>query len=478
MVRIPYVLAPGDSTSGPILRAEVTLRSNPAVEMALLIDSSAVSHHYRRPKDGAGFTSWILNKDSASGVNWALVGINAPLAWGCETGTGTQPSVPIAVVDEGFFNVPDLDSNVGVVRQYDLPSNPKFPHGTAVASVIGAVGDNQKGITGMLWKANLQLYDDSRKPPSGVKGGLAATSYFAGVAAKTGARVVNISSGLDTSNFHYRPIGARKSDSALVFRTAFNFTKHILNSRAPGSSQIGSLFVVAAGNEQFSAYFNGLSYASHFSSVATNVITVGATTVDRFGNQSLASFSNSDSLVDVVAPNEGMTVLGKGGTSIVVSGTSFSAPLVAGIAGMLVEFDPTIPASALKQLIIQGAIAGGRSVADPRRPNRRIPIVDAYATLRLAASKMTSPLSGNRVYDHGSSLVIERGASTEVLGPVPLDFRELNAKHGGRRVEVYAYPSSYAYTYDATNRNWTTTSIAPFPPTAAGDGGRTTAHST
>ena len=146
-VRIPYVLVAGDSTSGPILRAIATLDQNPAVDMATVSLLTLPIAKYRRPLDGAGFTSWPLSTDSARGPNWSLAGIDAPMAWGCTTGTGVGVTLPsIAVIDEGLYAHTDLDANLGATREFaNLVSDPSdsSEHGIMVAGVIGAVGDNQ-----------------------------------------------------------------------------------------------------------------------------------------------------------------------------------------------------------------------------------------------------------------------------------------------------------------------------------------------
>ena len=151
-VRLPYVLAPGDSTSGIVLRAEALLLQNPKVQTAILGLMDPLGPYYRRPKDGSNYSHWALNADSATMAdgNWGMVAIEAPLAWGCSTGQA-QVHPRVAIVDYGFFDEPELRPNLGAVREFLAATDTTTPHGTRVAGLVGAVGNNDSLMTGMLW---------------------------------------------------------------------------------------------------------------------------------------------------------------------------------------------------------------------------------------------------------------------------------------------------------------------------------------
>src|SRR5262245_54842591 len=111
---------------------------------------------------------------------WALAPISAPAAWDLTTGNS---SVLVGVLDSGIdFNHPDLAANIwtnpgevpddGIdndnngyiddVRGWDwwngdnsvLDAN-ENPHGTHVAGIIGAVGNNGIGIAGVNWQVKI-----------------------------------------------------------------------------------------------------------------------------------------------------------------------------------------------------------------------------------------------------------------------------------------------------------------------------------
>ena len=107
--------------------------------------------------------------DPSYGQQWGLPKINAPTAWDTVTGplAGADP-VYVAVIDTGIdYNHPDLAGNMGRdkdnlygKRFYDGGSVSTDPmdiaeHGTHVAGIIGAVGNNGTGVCGVNWAVKL-----------------------------------------------------------------------------------------------------------------------------------------------------------------------------------------------------------------------------------------------------------------------------------------------------------------------------------
>lgn len=89
----------------------------------------------------------------------------APLAWGCEVG---DEETRVAVVEEAFQAVGDLLANVAPQSRGDVGVNNTTDHGTKVASMLAARGNNGQGITGAMWRADLDGIDaetgDDRVP--------------------------------------------------------------------------------------------------------------------------------------------------------------------------------------------------------------------------------------------------------------------------------------------------------------------------
>ncbi len=163
---------------------------------------------YQRPTDGPGWrkANWRVNPDSAFASaanvadNWAPTAVAAPLGWGCETGD-TGPLM--AVVDIGFQDIADLHDNIGPsltpTSPLDRPGEGGVPHGTWVASVLAARGDDSAGIAGIMWKARLGLIDAPAHDSYGKVNAGAVDEFQAfqniEIAANAGAQVINLSLG-------------------------------------------------------------------------------------------------------------------------------------------------------------------------------------------------------------------------------------------------------------------------------------------
>lgn len=102
----------------------------------------------------------------------------------------------------------------------------------------------------------------------------------------------------------------------------------------------GILTVVAAGNENEQA----CNYSPAKSKLA---LTVAASTWD----DQLSDFSNWGSCVDVIAPGTYIASTLPQGKSGFMSGTSMAAPLVAGIASLMLEMNPNLTAYSLTEFI-------------------------------------------------------------------------------------------------------------------------------
>jgi len=126
-----------------------------------------------------------------------------------------------------------------------------------------------------------------------------------------------------------------------------------LNAAVEQAVSRGFIVVAAAGN-------SGTDACSVSPVSARGVIGVGASTP----NDSFASFSNSGSCVDTLAPGTGIVSawVGSGGASASLSGTSMAAPHVAGMAARIIQANPGIGASGVLQTLSgsqpEGGVAG------------------------------------------------------------------------------------------------------------------------
>ncbi|HOX03547.1 MAG: S8 family serine peptidase [Verrucomicrobia bacterium] len=296
---------------------------------------------YAEPDLRVQSTAFIPN-DPMFGEQWGLhsisdVDVNGPEAWDIATG---DPSVVVAVIDTGVeWNHPDLAANIylnekefegipGVdddgngyvddIRGWDFVASDNDPmdesgHGTHVAGVVGAVGNNGIGVAGIQWQGRILPLRFIGASGGYVSDAIAAIEY----AVAMGARISNNSWGGTTYS------------SALY--------DAIRNAGAAGH-----LFVAAAGN-------NGQnSDDAPFYPAAYDLDCIASVAaVDSALNR--AGFSNYGAeSVDLGAPGVGICSLAAGGTYGYMSGTTVAAPYAAGVAALVVSVMPEADAAAVR----------------------------------------------------------------------------------------------------------------------------------
>jgi subtilisin family serine protease len=272
---------------------------------------------------------------------WGLIaehGIRAPAAW--EVTTGSR-EVVVALLDSGIDRShPDLAANVWTnpseiadngrdddgnghvddVHGWDYCSDEPDPvddhgHGTHVAGIVGAVGDDGTGIAGVAWQVRLLplkvLCADGTGRLSDAVAALDDT----------------LAAGIPISNNSWSWSGAPSEAMADTIAAA---------------ASAGHLFVAAAG-AQSSA---GATYPAAYGHA--NVIAVAATD----GAGALWSGSNRGSKVHLGAPGTGVVSTAPGGGYTSATGTSAAAAHVSGAAALLRSVDPQRTGQALRDRLL------------------------------------------------------------------------------------------------------------------------------
>jgi len=178
----------------------------------------------------------------------------------------------------------------------------------------------------------------------------------------------------------------------------------------------GITVVVAAGNETADAC--GTSPARE-----PQLITVGASTSD----DGVASFSNRGSCVDLLAPGAGVVVAASTGDTLVTvsDGTSFSAPLVAGAAAVLLGANPALTPAQVAAALQSGASRVARPVAGTTdrllRATAALPGVPSSSPPATPATPSTGPadLSGAALVVVGDRASVSDAAATAVAAGRP-----------------------------------------------------------
>lgn len=249
--------------------------------------------------------------DPRYGEQWHLPSVSAPQAWDITTGSS---EVTIAVIDTGVdYNHQDLQGKCITGYNYvDRNSDPMddHGHGTHVAGIAAAVGNNSTGVAGVDWKARIMPLKVLDSQGSGYDSDVASAIRYA---ADNGAQVINMSLG--------------SPDYSYTLSEAVNYAYNK-----------GVTIVAASGNESSS-----VSYPA----ACDNVIAVGALE----SNDTLAYFSNRGSALDLTAPGVSVLSTAPGGY-VKMSGTSMASPVVAGCASLVLaahsDYSPSRVEGALK----------------------------------------------------------------------------------------------------------------------------------
>jgi len=236
------------------------------------------------------------------GKQWGMVKIQAPEAWDITAGSS---AVIIAICDTGIDRNHE-DLQLKIVLSNNFTSNGTVDdengHGTHVAGIAAAITDNGKGVAGVGFNSSLMNAKVLGKNGSGYYSWVANGIIWA---ADNGAKVINMSLG--------------GTSPSITIECAVNY-----------AWCNGCVLVAASGNSNtilplYPAYYN-------------NCIAVAATDI----NDNKASFSNYGTWVDIAAPGVDIfstlpnhrNKLGKRNYGS-LSGTSMSAPHVAGVAALV-----------------------------------------------------------------------------------------------------------------------------------------------
>jgi subtilisin family serine protease len=238
---------------------------------------------------------------------------------------GFNPSFdPRPLVGDNYANVSE--------RRYGNTdvTGPDAEHGTHVAGIIGAVRDNGAGIDGIAPAVRIMAV---RAVPDGDERDKDVANAIR-YAVDNGAQIINMS-----------------------FGKGYSPQKGAVDDAVKYADSKGVLIVHAAGNDgENSGEHPSYPTPMHLSGgQAQHWIEVGASSW-KGGDSLAAPFSNySGDRVDVFAPGVDILSTVPGGKYEPNSGTSMAAPVVSGLAALLMAYYPDLTAADVKRVVLESA---------------------------------------------------------------------------------------------------------------------------
>lgn len=336
---------------------------------------------------------------------WHLSHIGAPTVWSATTGT---TNVVVVVIDTGVdYTHPDLAANMwrnpgesgldaqgrdkatngidddgngyvddvhgvdvhnhtgdpmdgGFWAPPDIPESAPVYHGTSIAGIIGAVGNNGLGVSGVNWTASIMAIRLSPGDATDLQGESEGPFYRDIVAAydyvlqmkRRGVNIRVISNSYYTltpgRELEERMRDLEREDILSVYAGGDFRNDTDLYSNYPGTFNFGNLLMVATSDRQ------------------------GAL-------RPLSPYGRST--IDLAAPGFEITSTTKGGGYVSgLSGTSYACPVVAGAALLLLAREPNLTTDQLKAALL-GSVDYHPSLRGKVLSNGRLNIARAFEYL-------------------------------------------------------------------------------------------------
>ncbi|MFW5994232.1 MAG: S8 family peptidase, partial [Halanaerobiaceae bacterium] len=310
-------------------------------QVSAMNSSDSDSSDIRSSQPNHIFTTqeYTVPNDDDFSKQWAASAIKLPQAWDQTIGSN---NIRVAVLDTGIdYNHPELADFVDKNSSYNFIDNNDNvmdynSHGTHVAGIISARGDNNTGTTGVMWESELMAVKVLDDNGSGSEWSLAqGILYAAGLLdnqPRQTADIINLSLGMSDSNH------IPKTLEKAIERAAAE----------------GVIIIAASGNNGSSEVI----YPAAFS----DVIAVGALEENDSEAPKVTSYSNYGPEIDVVAPGSLIYSTFADNKYGYMSGTSMAAPHVSGLAGLMLS--DGVRASDIRSLLQDTAIRLGEDDFD------------------------------------------------------------------------------------------------------------------
>lgn len=235
-----------------------------------------------------------------------------------------EETVRVAVIDTGVdYKHIDLKNRVNIELGYDFVNNDNDPmddngHGTHVTGIIAAETNNNEGISGIVGELDVEIMpikvldEKGRGKSEDIADGII-------FAVDNGADIINLS------------LGGTSEDIYVTEAIEYAIEK-------------GVMVIAAAGNERKNA-------DEYVPAGVDGVYTVAASTITN----RVAKFSNYGECVDIAAPGVSILSTIPGDRYAAWDGTSMAAPIVSGIAAVMIGEDSELKADEIIRIFNESA---------------------------------------------------------------------------------------------------------------------------
>lgn len=376
-----YLLRAGDDDDRTLSAALAVCAANSSVDFAepnFLVHTAELKSLTQTPTQSfepRSINDQCLPNDPRVNELWGMAMVQAPQAW-C---ISTKSSVVVASIDTGvdldhedlnIFTNPgetgpdasgrdkatngidddgngfkDDDHGWSFLKNNNKPNDGQ-DHGSNTSGIIGAIGNNKKGVAGGVWDIQILPIQFLNGFGSGSTGNAIKSIMYANLMTKYGVKISNNSWGGNTPSEALRR-------AVLV------------------TQDMGNLMCAAAGNNASSLEFYPAAYAGE--PEIKNVVSVAS--VDE--NGVFSSFSNYGDWVDLAAPGERILSTTRNNTYKKMTGTSQATPHAAFTAALIWEKFPHFDYLQVKQRLFD-SVTINPALGDRVRTHG---IVNAYQAL-------------------------------------------------------------------------------------------------
>lgn len=387
-----HVLALNNADASKVIRK---LKQEPAIEFIepdslVKVNSSTIS----KPNDTHFDSLWAL-KNTGQDNGLVNADINALNAWSYTKG---DRNVVIGIIDSGIdYQHPDLIDNLWI-NPFEIPNDgidndgngyvddihginsitndgdpqDDLSHGTHIAGIIAASGNNDEGVVGVNWQSQIASCKFlNREGYGAISDAITCFTYFVTLKRYYGVNIVALNNSWGNSQYSQAladVISHAEYDDIVVVAAAGNkFNNNDEKANYPASYTHDNIISVASSNRQ-----DGLS---HFS---------------NYGTES----------VDIAAPGSGIYSTEPNNSYGWQSGTSMSAGYVTGALALAKAYNPYLTASELKNAVL----TSGKPVAafvNKMQSAKRLDIANLM--------QVADPEAEFYVYQTASKLTIEAG---------------------------------------------------------------------